>query len=91
MFADGDEAPAVLDYDYWRRRFNSDDAMVGRMLRINGRLVTIVGVAAPDFQGTGIQQCDVWLAMGSGGASARVSWPVVACGRTCRSTRRPRN
>ena len=55
MFADGDEAAAVLNYDYWRRRFNSDDAMVGRMLRINGRPVTIVGVAAPDFQGTGIQ------------------------------------
>ena len=70
VFADGDEAAAVLDYDYWRRRFNSDDAMVGRMLRLNGRPVTIVGVAAPDFQGTGIQKCDVWLAIGSGGTSA---------------------
>ncbi len=70
VFADGDEAAAVLDYDYWRRRFNSDDAMVGRMLRLNGRPVTIVGVAAPDFQGTGIQKCDVWLVIGSGGTSA---------------------
>ena len=69
VFTDGDEAAAVLDYDYWRRRFNGDDAMVGQVLRINGRPVTIVGVAAPDFQGTGIQKCDVWLAIGSGGAS----------------------
>jgi predicted permease len=78
VFNDGDEATAVLDYDYWRRRFNSDDAMVGRMLRINGRPVTIVGVAAPDFQGTGIQRCDVWLAIGSRDTSSR---SVMAGGR----------
>ena len=77
-FADGDEAAAVLDYDYWRRRFNSDDAMVGQVLRLNGRPVTIVGVAAPDFQGTGIQNCDVWLVIESGGTSAR---SVLAGGR----------
>ena len=47
---------AVLDYDYWKRRFNGDDGVVGQMLRINGRPVTVVGVAAPDFQGTGIQR-----------------------------------
>ena len=85
VFADGDEAAAVLDYDYWRRRFNRDDAMVGQVLRLNGRPVTIVGVAAPDFQGTGIQKCDVWLAIGSGGTSPGVSSPVAGCGRTCRS------
>jgi predicted permease len=78
VFNDGDEATAVLDYDYWRRRFSSDDAMVGRMLRINGRSVTILGVTAPDFHGTGIQQCDVWLAIGSGDAVSRT---VMAGGR----------
>ena len=78
VFSDGDEAAAVLDYAYWRRRFNGDDAMVGRVLRINGRPVTIVGVATPDFRGTGIQQCDVWLAIGSGAA---VSRSVMAGGR----------
>ena len=66
LFADGDEAAAVLDYDYWRRRFNGDDATVGQVLWVNGRPVTVVGVTAPDFHGTGIQQCDVWLAIGSG-------------------------
>ena len=78
VFTDGDEAMAVLSYDYWKRRFNGDDAIVGRMLRINGQPVTIVGVAAPDFQGTGIQQCDAWLAMESGSA---VSRSVMAGGR----------
>jgi len=78
VFNHGDEAAAVLDYDYWRRRFNSRDAMVGRVLQINGRLLTIVGVAAPGFQGTGIQQCDVWLALGSRDTASR---SVVAGGR----------
>ncbi len=77
-FAEGGEAAAVLDYDYWRRRFNGDDAMVGQALRLNGRPVTIVGIAAPDFQSTGIQKCDVWLAIGSGDASTRA---VMAGGR----------
>ena len=48
------------------------------MLRLNGRPVTIVGVAAPEFHGTGMQKCDVWLAIGSGGASAR---SLIAGGR----------
>jgi putative ABC transport system permease protein len=77
LFAGGDENAAVLDYGYWRRRFNSDDAIVGQSFTINGRPVTIVGVAAADFHGTGIQQCDVWLAMGPG--KARGS--VIAGGR----------
>ena len=77
-FNAGDEARAVLDYDYWRRRFNGDSAMVGQVLRINRRPVTIVGVAAPNFRGTGIQQCDVWLAIGPGSAESRI---VMAGGR----------
>ena len=78
VFSDGDQATAVLDYAYWKRRFHSDDGMVGRVLRINRRPVTIIGVAPPDFRGTGIQQCDVWLAIGSRDAVSRI---VMAGGR----------
>jgi predicted permease len=70
LFTDGEGATAVLDYDYWTRRFNGDDGIVGQVLRINGRPVTIVGVSAPDFEGTGLQKCDVWLFIGRGGTSA---------------------
>jgi predicted permease len=65
FFAEGEEAAGVLDHDYWRRRFGGDDALVGRMVRINGKPLTIVGVASPDFRGTGIQQRDVWLVIGA--------------------------
>ena len=41
-------APAMmLTYDYWRRAFGGDPAVVGRVFRINGRSSTVVGVAEP--------------------------------------------
>src|SRR5262245_48092779 len=64
VFAVGDDAVAVLDHEYWIRRFNGDAGVIGRALRINGRTVTVVGVAAPGFQGTGLQIRDIWLAIG---------------------------
>jgi predicted permease len=66
VFAADDDAVAVLDYGYWTRRFNSDDGVIGRAFRINGRTVTVVGVSAAGFQGTGIQIRDIWLAIGPG-------------------------
>ena len=43
---------AVLGYDYWKTRFGGDPSAVGRSLRINGRTLTIVGVAEKGFRGT---------------------------------------
>ena len=43
---------AVLGYDYWKTRFGGDLSAVGRSLRINGRTLTIVGVAEKGFRGT---------------------------------------
>lgn len=39
----------VLGYDLWRTRFDSDPNVVGRSLKVNGELATIVGVMAQDF------------------------------------------
>jgi predicted permease len=77
VFDRNDRRAAVLDYDYWRRRFNRDEGIVGRELRINGRAFTVVGVAEAGFQGTGIHVRDVWLAISpDDGASS-----VVVTGR----------
>jgi predicted permease len=53
-----DDGPAadpvmMLTYDYWHRAFGGDPEVLGRVLRMNGRSVTIVGVAepAPPFPG----------------------------------------
>jgi predicted permease len=72
VFATGDDAAAVLDYAYWMRRFNGDDQVIGRALRINGRWVRVVGVAPAGFQGTGIQVRDIWLAIGRTGHPSTV-------------------
>ncbi len=45
-----DAAPvAVFGYGYWQRRFGGDAGVVGRVVTLNGRPHTIVGVLPPDF------------------------------------------
>lgn len=57
-FGPSDDGPAaapvmMLTHDYWLGAFGGDPDVIGRVLRINGRSVTIVGVAepAPPFPG----------------------------------------
>ena len=45
---------AVISSKYWHSRFGTDPAVVGKTIKINGVLVTIVGVLPPDF--TGVQK-----------------------------------
>ena len=55
--ADDDGAAAapvmMLTHEYWTNAFGADPSVLGRVLRMNGRSVTIVGVAepAPPFPG----------------------------------------
>jgi len=60
----GDAAIAVLGYDFWSSRFNSDPSIVGRTIRINRLSYTIVGVAARGFRGTErFYRPDLWVPM----------------------------
>ncbi|HVQ15328.1 MAG TPA: ABC transporter permease, partial [Vicinamibacterales bacterium] len=43
---------AVLGYQAWTRRFRSDPSIVGRIIRIEGLPVTIVGIAPANHRGT---------------------------------------
>ena len=45
---------AVISSKYWHTRFTTDPGVVGKTIRVNNVLVTVVGVIAPEF--TGIQQ-----------------------------------
>ena len=45
---------AVISSKYWHSRFGTDPSVVGKTIKINGVLVTIVGVLPPEF--TGVQQ-----------------------------------
>ena len=55
---------AVLSHACWARRFNGDPNIVGQAITINRQPFTIIGVASPGFQGTGVRAVDVWLPLG---------------------------
>ncbi len=48
------QAVAVLSYSAWQRRFQGDQAAIGRSLRIEGQPFTIVGVTPPGFFGVAV-------------------------------------
>jgi len=53
---------AILSYDYWTRRFNRSESVLGRPIYLRGVPFTIVGVAGPRF--TGLDRgsaTDVWV------------------------------
>lgn len=41
----------VLGYDFWKKRFNGDPAVVGRQVTIDGHPVSVIGVAPKGFYG----------------------------------------
>jgi predicted permease len=48
----GKDPIIVLGYAYWMQRFNGDPSIVGKSVNLNGRPVTVVGVAPKGFFGT---------------------------------------
>jgi predicted permease len=60
--APGAHPVAVLSYGLWQRRFGSDSGVIGRVVRLNGRPFTLVGVGPRGFRGTGtLSTVDLWL------------------------------
>ena len=59
--APGNPSVAVLSWEAWTRRFGSDPAIVNRVIRIDGRPVQVIGVAARGFFGVEPGRfVDVW-------------------------------
>ncbi|HET7372688.1 MAG TPA: ABC transporter permease, partial [Gemmatimonadaceae bacterium] len=58
------EAAVVISYEYWRRRFAGDRSVLGRIVRINGVPVAVVGIAPPSFTGDVVgERSDLWIPM----------------------------
>ncbi len=58
----GNQPVVVISYRLWKQSFSSDPAVVGKLLRLNGEALMIVGVAPRDFRDVafgGLQ--DVWV------------------------------
>ena len=47
----GDAPVVVISDRFWRNRLNSSPNAVGQILRLNGQMATIVGIAPKDFNG----------------------------------------
>ncbi len=67
VLADDDERAsspqpvAVISYDFWKRRFGLDPAVVGKNITLNECPFTIVGVTSPGFYGFEVgRKPDLW-------------------------------
>ncbi|MGA2650934.1 MAG: ABC transporter permease [Terracidiphilus sp.] len=56
------DAPSiVLSYGFWQRRFSGDPSIVGRLIHINRKPATVVGVTPYAFASLGSQRPDIWM------------------------------
>jgi len=49
--APGESPVCVISYNYWRRRFAGDPAVIGKIIHIGGAPFTVIGVTPPEFFG----------------------------------------
>ncbi|HTL05216.1 MAG TPA: ABC transporter permease [Gemmatimonadales bacterium] len=74
LFGEADDVPgapgvAVVSYGFWRDALGGDRGVLGKPLRLNEELVTVIGVMAPGVElpwergETAAQRVDLWLPM----------------------------
>ena len=66
--APGSEPVAILTDQAWTRFFDRDPAVLGRELEANGRMLTVIGVMAPEFVGLDDVPRDAWVPLTMFGA-----------------------
>lgn len=54
-------AVAVLSHSFWERRLGNDAQIVGKTIRLNQKVFTVVGVMPAGFSGAEVQSPDLWL------------------------------
>ncbi|MGH9566541.1 MAG: FtsX-like permease family protein, partial [Candidatus Angelobacter sp.] len=55
----GSDAVLVISYSMWKTNFNGDQHVIGKSVAIDGKAVTIIGVAPEGFHGTTLSLIDV--------------------------------
>ena len=60
---DAADAPpvAILSYGFWQRRFGGDRSVVGKVIHLNRKPATVIGVTPYAFASLDGQYSDVWL------------------------------
>jgi predicted permease len=60
--APGSSPVVVISYDYWQSRFARDPAILGRVLKVNGAVLTVIGVGPRGFIGEVVgSAADLWI------------------------------
>ena len=80
---------AIVSYGMWQQHLGGDPKVVGRTLLIQGKTMTVVGVAPRGFAGIDRERIDVWLPissyareeMGRGWYNTTDSWWAQIIGR----------
>ncbi len=70
LFREADEqmqAVVVLSHRVWRTRFNADERLIGKTIRVNQRDLVLIGVTDSEFRGTmpGLAM-DLWIPFATG-------------------------
>ena len=60
--APGRNQVILLSHGLWQRRFGADPGVIGRVVRMNGLALTVVGVMPPAFRFPG--EAEIWMPMG---------------------------
>ncbi len=74
LFADDEGRPsqapdiALVAWEFWQRSLGGAPDVLGRVLPVEGRGYTVVGVLPPRFTGVTLHPVDVWLPIGAAGA-----------------------
>jgi putative ABC transport system permease protein len=66
LFLPGEDQPgaptvAIIGFDLWRNRYNSDPQIIGKVIRVNAKEAVVVGVMPPQFEFPVYE--DVWVPM----------------------------
>jgi putative ABC transport system permease protein len=87
LLADADyegSAPlAVLGHGFWRQRYGADPGVVGRSIRLDDDVYTVVGVLGPDFVAPPeiTEQGDVWVPLRLEDVGERTSFFIAGAAR----------
>jgi putative ABC transport system permease protein len=91
-FRSEDEQPAnasvvVMAYGLWERRYGREESVLGRRIRINGELYTVIGIMPPGFEfpNSGLSGSELWAPLTIQGAdltdAARTRSELMVFGR----------
>jgi putative ABC transport system permease protein len=94
-FTDDEDQPpvgamvAILGYGLWQRQFAGDSGVIGRVIQLQNKMFTVVGVAPRGFAGIDRERIDAWIpissiaseSMGTGWHNTNNNWWAQIVGR----------